>query len=85
MQFISPCRSGDVRSSFVATVTGLRVDFSRIAAPKSLQPCDTFVRVSGMMDDSVTFRSLKTRSSAGCWSMLEEMFGEQSRFRVFEA
>ena len=73
MQFISPCRSGDVRSSLVATVTGPRFALSRIAAPKSLQPWDTFVRVSGMMDDSVTFRSLETRSSAVCRSMLREI------------
>ena len=70
MQFISPWRSGDVRSSLVATVTGSRVDLERMAAPKSLQPWDTFVRVSGMIDDSVTLRSLETRSSAGWRSML---------------
>lgn len=84
MQFISPWSRGDVRSSLVAIVTGSSVDLDRIAAPKSLQPWDTFVRVSGMMDDSVTFRSLETRSSAGCWSIFEEMSGKP-RSRYLEA
>lgn len=68
-----------MRSSLVATVTGSRVDLARIAAPKSLQPCDTLVRVSGMMEDSVTLRSLETRSSAGCRSILETISSKQCK------
>jgi hypothetical protein len=71
MQFISPCRRGDVRSSLVATVTGSRFDLVKIAAPKSLQPSETLDRVSGTMDDSVTSRSLETRASARCKSMVQ--------------
>jgi hypothetical protein len=49
----------------------LRVDLAKIAAPKSLQPSETLERVSGTIDDSVTSRSLETRSSAGWMSIVQ--------------
>lgn len=66
MLFISPWRRGDSRSLFVATVIGEREFLDRMAAPKSLLPEETFERVRGTMEDSVTLRSA-VRSAVGEW------------------
>lgn len=66
MQLISPWRSGEARSLFEATVMGVRVARLRIAAPKSLLPEETWVRVRGTMEDSVVVRRAETRAE-GEW------------------
>lgn len=68
MQFISPWRRGEVRSSFVATVIGEREARERIAAPKSLEPVLIFVRVRGTIDCSVVVRRAETRVE-GVWGV----------------
>ena len=77
IQLISPWRSGEARSLFVATVTGSRVDFERMAAPKSLLPDDTWERVSGTIDDSVTVRRLDTRFLGECVAVILTFKGDQ--------
>lgn len=71
MQLISPWRSGESRSLFVATVTGDREDLLRIAAPNNLLPEEIFSRVRGTMDDSVMVRRLETNSSGLCAVVME--------------
>lgn len=63
MQLISPWRRGDADSLLVATVTGSRADLDRIAAPNSLLPDDTCLRVSGMIADSVMLSKVDTSFS----------------------
>jgi hypothetical protein len=65
MQLISPCRSGETRSLLDSTVMGVREDLDRMAAPKSLEPDETRVRVRGMMWDSVTERRVERRRVVG--------------------
>ena len=61
MQLISPCSNGDSRSLLVDTCRGLRDERERMAAPKSLEPEETPVRVSGMTRSSVRRRMVERR------------------------
>ena len=65
MQLISPWRRGERRSLLDSMVTGSRVERDKMAAPKSLEPEETRVRVSGMIRDSVRERRVERRVAGG--------------------
>jgi len=64
MQFISPCSSGDSRSLLVSASTVDNDALSRMAAPKSFEPCETCLAVRGTIECSVAESSAVAISCA---------------------